>query len=55
MLLKLARAIDASDVLVVVGVTSLIGGIAAIHKPSSAIVFGVLCLYVWVSKQRRAT
>jgi hypothetical protein len=47
---KLINAFDLSDTLLIVGVVSLIGGIATIHRPSAAIVFGVLCLAVWLRK-----
>jgi hypothetical protein len=47
-ILKIASAFDFGDALVVIGVVSLVGGIAVIHRPSAAIVFGVLCIAGWL-------
>jgi hypothetical protein len=35
---------DRQDVLLVVGVVSLIGGIGAWSRPAAAVVFGLICL-----------
>ena len=38
------KKIDLQDVLLVLGVASLVGGIAAWSKPAACITFGILCL-----------
>jgi uncharacterized membrane protein HdeD (DUF308 family) len=41
---KFLRAFDRQDLLLVVGIVSLVGGIAAWSRPAAAVVFGLLCL-----------
>lgn len=41
--------IDRQDVLLVIGVVSLIGGVAAWSRPAAAVLLGLLCLgAVWL-------
>lgn len=46
----LAEGLDLVDTLFLVGLVSFIGGIAAIYRPAAAIVFGMLCLFLWARK-----
>jgi hypothetical protein len=42
------RQIDRQDLLLVVGLVSLLGGIAVFSRPVAAIVFGFFCFFaVW--------
>lgn len=50
MVLKILQSFDLEDGLLVLGTISLLAGIYAIHKPSAAITFGVICLGFWVLK-----
>ena len=44
--------LDLVDLLLIVGLVSLIGGIAALNRPAAAIVFGGICLWLWDRKVR---
>lgn len=39
------KKIDHQDILLILGVASIVGGIAAWSRPAAAIVFGLMCLF----------
>ena len=47
--------LDLMDALLVMGVIAITAGSAAIYRPAGAIVFGVLCLGLWMRKQQKVT
>ena len=49
----LLAGMDVSDALLLVGLGSFIGGIAALNRPAAAIVFGAFVLVNWYLKAWR--